>query len=71
MNPIRNLLEPAINDRPVQERATLCNERQNEIARAGLADVYCWIITSHSAYVATETESNGVKIDGLLPPNFL
>ena len=27
--------------------------------------------TSHSAYVATSTESNGVKIDGLLPPNFL
>ena len=30
-----------------------------------------WLITSHSAYVATETESNGVKIDGLLPPSFL
>ena len=27
--------------------------------------------TSHSAYVATETESNGANIDGLLPPNFL
>ena len=27
--------------------------------------------TSHSAYVATATESVGVKIDGLLPPNFL
>ena len=27
--------------------------------------------TSHSAYVATVTESDGVKIDGLLPPNFL
>ena len=27
--------------------------------------------TSHSAYAATETESNGAKIDGLLPPNFL
>ena len=27
--------------------------------------------TSHSAYVATATESDGVKIDGLLPPNFL
>ena len=27
--------------------------------------------TSHSAYVATETESNGAKIDGLLPPNFM
>ena len=27
--------------------------------------------TSHSAYVATETESDGAKIDGLLPPNFL
>ena len=27
--------------------------------------------TSHSAYVATSTKSNGVKIDGLLPPNFL
>ena len=24
--------------------------------------------TSNSAYVATETESNGAKIDGLLPP---
>ena len=29
------------------------------------------IFTSHSAYVATETESNGAKIDGLLPPNFM
>ena len=28
-------------------------------------------LTSHSAYVATETKSNGVKIDGFLPPNFL
>ena len=28
-------------------------------------------VTSHSAYAATETKSNGVKIDGLLPPNFL
>ena len=27
--------------------------------------------TSHSAYVATETESVVAKIDGLLPPNFL
>ena len=27
--------------------------------------------TSHSAYVATETELHGAKIDGLLPPNFL
>ena len=27
-------------------------------------------ITSPSAYVATATESDGVKIDGLLPPNF-
>ena len=27
--------------------------------------------TSHSAYAATETESNGAKIDGLLPPNLL
>ena len=27
--------------------------------------------TSHSAYVATETELLGAKIDGLLPPNFL
>ena len=27
--------------------------------------------TSHSAYVATETESDGVKVGGLLPPNFL
>ena len=29
------------------------------------------VVTSHSAYVATATESNGVKIDGLLTPNFL
>ena len=31
----------------------------------------CSSLTSHSAYVATATESDGVKIDGLLPPNFL
>ena len=30
-----------------------------------------WSHTSHSAYVATETELVGAKIDGLLPPNFL
>ena len=30
-----------------------------------------WLVTSHSAYVATETESDGAKIDGLLPPNLL
>ena len=28
-------------------------------------------LTSHSAYVATSTESHGVKIDGLLSPNFV
>ena len=27
--------------------------------------------TSHSAYVATETESNGAKIDGSFKPNFM
>ena len=27
--------------------------------------------TSHSAYVATSTESHGVKIDGFLYPNFM
>ena len=30
-----------------------------------------FIGTSHSAYVATSTESNGVKIDGFLYPNFM
>ena len=30
-----------------------------------------WINTSHSAYVATETESNGAKIDGFFYPNFM
>ena len=29
------------------------------------------LCTSHSAYVPTATESVGVKINGLLPPNFL
>ena len=28
------------------------------------------LCTSHSAYIATSTESNGAKIDGLLNPNF-
>ena len=28
-------------------------------------------ITSHSAYIATSTESDGVKIDGFLFPNFM
>ena len=27
--------------------------------------------TSHSAYVATSTKSDGVKIDGFLYPNFM
>ena len=31
----------------------------------------CSNSTSHSAYVATSTESDGAKIDGLLTPNFL
>ena len=30
-----------------------------------------WTGTSHSAYVATETELDESKIDGLLPPNIL
>ena len=30
-----------------------------------------WSLTSHSGHVATATESVGVKIDGLLPPNLL
>ena len=32
---------------------------------------HLWLLTSHSAYAATETESVIDKIDGLLPPNFL
>ena len=31
----------------------------------------CCQITSHSAYVATETELYGAKIDGFLYPNFM
>ena len=30
-----------------------------------------WYRTSHPAYDATSTESNGVKIDGFLYPNFM
>ena len=30
-----------------------------------------YIHTSHSAYVATSTELHGVKIDGVLYPNFM
>jgi hypothetical protein len=30
-----------------------------------------WPFTSQSAYVATLTESDGVKIDGFLYPNFI
>ena len=32
---------------------------------------FSYYITSYSAYVATSTESDGVMIDGLLPPNIL
>ena len=32
---------------------------------------YCLTITSHLAYVATLTKSDGVKIDGFLYPNFM
>ena len=37
-----------------------------------LANFPVWspLCTSHSAYDAISTESNGVKIDGLLLPNF-
>ena len=48
------------------------------IVKSGLDFFYFEILlapselpTSHSVYVATETESNGAKIVGLLPPNFL
>ena len=37
----------------------------------GLLEVLKPFCTSHLAYVATETELDGAKIDGLLPPNFL
>ena len=30
-----------------------------------------YLTTSHSAYVATSTESDGVKIDGFLYTNFM
>ena len=30
-----------------------------------------YMVTSHSAYAATETELYAAKMDGLLPPNFL
>ena len=30
-----------------------------------------WPFTSHSAYVATSTELDGVKIDGFLYPNLM
>ena len=30
-----------------------------------------YTLFSHSAYVATSTESHGVKIDGFLHPNFM
>ena len=33
--------------------------------------VYVWPLTSHSAYVATETKLHGAKIDGFLYPNFM
>ena len=33
--------------------------------------IFQWSITSHSAYVATSTESHGVKIHGFLYPNFM
>ena len=32
---------------------------------------YCLTITSHLAYVATLTKSDGVKMDGFLYPNFM
>ena len=38
------------------------------LTKISLPQLLC---TSHSAYVVTGTESVRVKIDGLLPPNFL
>ena len=32
---------------------------------------YACTLTSHSAYDVTSIESNGVKIDGFLNPNFM
>ena len=42
------------------------------VSKVGALNFSIWTMyTSHSAYVATETELDGAKIDGLLPPNFL
>ena len=45
--------------------------QQNSKNATSWSRVCCYDVTSHSAYVATATKSDGVKIDGLLPPNFL
>ena len=37
----------------------------------GKYQIPMWVNTSHSAYDAMLTESNGVKIDGFLYPNFM
>jgi hypothetical protein len=36
-----------------------------------LKKILGWLNTSHSAYVATSTELDGVKIDGFLYPNLM
>ena len=42
-----------------------------QLSNNGTANLHDPPYTSHSAYVATETELVVAKIDGLLPPNFL
>ena len=48
------------------------NEPHESLTNKNIIDVSIYsLTTSHSAYDATSIESNGVKIDGFLYPNFM
>ena len=63
---VRNKLNPRTRGWQLQLQCT----KRKKATKNGLREAEYLIFTSHSAYVATATETVGVKIDGLLPPNF-
>ena len=47
-------------------KSDICPDHYHEVSQL-INNIHCfllWHCTSHSAYVATDTESNGAKIDG-------
>jgi hypothetical protein len=67
----RNNLKSQSSTEKTSHFNSISESRLLEAFQANAYHLSDWLATSHSAYVAMSTESDGVKIDGLLPPNFL